>query len=80
MDAFVLEWCTENTVTGRQTKAEGKSGKASDTIFKGDTPCSTNYSCTGWLVALVWLSPAWCSAVCCACGVPLKVVSVTAES
>jgi hypothetical protein len=33
----------------------GKSGEAPDTTIEGHTPCYTNYSCFGLLVALVWL-------------------------
>ena len=53
----------------------GKSVEVSNIIFRGHTPCYTNYSCTGLLGASQWSWPVWCSVVCCVCGAPLEVVS-----
>ena len=53
----------------------GKSVEVSNTIFRGHTPCYTNYSCTGLLGASQWSWPVWYSVVCCVCGAPLEVVS-----
>jgi hypothetical protein len=85
LDAFVMAWCTEiQTGKGRvvvnETAAGGKSGEASNTIFRGYTPCYTNYSCTGLSGASQWSWPVWCSVVCYVCGAPLGVVSEAGSS
>ncbi len=80
LDASVMAWCTEiqtgkGRVVVKETAAGGKSGEASNTIFRGHTPCYTNYSCTGLSGASQWSWPVWCSVVCYVCGALLEVVS-----
>jgi hypothetical protein len=81
----MMAWCTEmqtgeGRVVVKEIAAGDKSGEASNTIFRGHTPCYTNYSCTGLLGASQWSWPAWCSVVCYVCGAPLGVVSGTGSS
>lgn len=81
----MMAWCTEmqtgeGRVVVKETAAGDKSGEASNTIFRGHTPCYTNYSCTGLLGASPWSWPVWYSVVCCVCGAPLGVVSEAGSS
>ena len=85
LDASMMAWCTEmqtgeGRVVVKETAAGDKSGEASNTIFRGHTPCYTNYSCTGLLEASPWSWPVWYSVVCCVCGAPLGVVSGAGSS
>ena len=85
LDASMMAWCTEmqtgeGRVVVKETAAGDKSGEASNTIFRGHTPCYTNYSCTGLLGASPWSWPVWYSVVCCVCGAPLGVVSGAGSS
>jgi hypothetical protein len=79
LDASVVACCTSMergaAVARKETAVRGKSVEVSNTIFRGHTPCYTNYSCTGLLGASQWSWPVWCSVVCCVCGAPLEVVS-----